>query len=265
MSNNSNTNPATPAIFQFTPSFQVRVIAINNEPWFCLRDVCKILDLNIRSSQAFGLDERGVQKHCTPTESGNQDITFVSEPNLYRVIFRSNKAEAKQFQDWIFNDVLPSIRKHGYYAKPELTPEPPPVEYITSQQECELKRVVYYLSSGVHFDGGWRHGIYSRLRTATQSKAPNRYEVKHLPIIANELYQMMAVIKAMKQITRDFEAKVLKSIIKDGKDLIDLEPLIKEVEAQRQELLKDLSSGFIAKYQSNLEQYELKQLNALMS
>ena len=52
-----------------------------------------------------------------------QEVTFISEPNLYRVIFRSNKEQAKQFQDWVFSEVLPTIRKTGSYkAEPkELT------------------------------------------------------------------------------------------------------------------------------------------------
>ena len=59
--------------------------------------------------------KRGVEKIPTPTKGGIQNITFVNEPNLYRVIFRSNKAEARQFQDWVFNEVLPTIRKTGSY------------------------------------------------------------------------------------------------------------------------------------------------------
>lgn len=52
-----------------------------------------------------------------------QEVTFISEPNLYRVIFRSNKVEAVKFQNWVFDDVLPTIRKTGNYnTKPtELT------------------------------------------------------------------------------------------------------------------------------------------------
>jgi len=52
--------------------------------------------------------------------SGQQrEVTFIDEPNLYRVIFRSNKKEAIQFQNWIFEEVLPSIRKTGSYSVPQ--------------------------------------------------------------------------------------------------------------------------------------------------
>lgn len=54
--------------------------------------------------------------YVTPINSGvKQSHTFIDEPNLYRVIFRSDKPEARKFQDWVFEDVLPSIRKTGQY------------------------------------------------------------------------------------------------------------------------------------------------------
>lgn len=53
-----------------------------------------------------------------PTKSGNQNITFINEPNLYRLIFRSNKPQAQAFADWVYSEVLPSIRKTGGYGKP---------------------------------------------------------------------------------------------------------------------------------------------------
>ena len=110
----------------------------NGDVYFCLTDVADVLEIS-RSSDLLQvqkdfvknetpknrgtLDPKGVEKIPTPTKGGIQNITFVNEPNLYRVIFRSNKAEARQFQDWVFNEVLPTIRKTGSYnTKPtELT------------------------------------------------------------------------------------------------------------------------------------------------
>ena len=106
---------------------QVRTaIKDDGEPLFCLADVSVILGIqNANQIVAKQLDEKGVYKIYTPTNGGTQQITFISEPNLYRVIFRSNKAEAVKFQNWVFNDVLPTIRKTGSYTtKPtELTPK----------------------------------------------------------------------------------------------------------------------------------------------
>lgn len=86
----------------------------NGEPWFCLSDTCTAL--NIRQYRVDRLPRKGVTNCRTLTKGGNQELTFVNEPNLYRLVFRSNKPEAQKFADWVYSEVLPSIRKTGSYA-----------------------------------------------------------------------------------------------------------------------------------------------------
>lgn len=95
----------------------VRIHLFNDEPYFCLSDVCIVLGVNRRSTDAFRLNKKGCSKITTPTSGGHQEITFINEPNLYRIIFRSNKAEAVEFQNWVFEEVLPQIRKTGSYSQ----------------------------------------------------------------------------------------------------------------------------------------------------
>lgn len=85
----------------------------NGDVYFCLPDVATILEISNANPSRFDIDEKGVHKMYTPTNGGMQRLTYINEPNLYRVIFRSNKVEARQFQDWVFNEVLPTIRKTG--------------------------------------------------------------------------------------------------------------------------------------------------------
>lgn len=105
------------SIFNFESTKQVRTaIHDGGDIWFCLPDVATILNIkNSRDIVAKQLDKKGVEKIYTPTVGGQQELTFINEPNLYRVIFRSNKAEAVKFQNWVFDEVLPTIRKTGQY------------------------------------------------------------------------------------------------------------------------------------------------------
>ena len=98
--------------------------------WFCLSDVANALGLEQVSRLKSRLNERGVTTIKTPTYNQHgalvmQDLNFIDEPNLYRCIFQSRKAEAEQFQNWVFEEVLPSIRKNGGYVvtTQEDTPE----------------------------------------------------------------------------------------------------------------------------------------------
>ena len=97
----------------------VRIELIDNEPFFCLADVCSVLNIkNSRRVSSDMLNEDGVRKtYIIDALNRQQEITVINEPNLYRIIFRSNKAEAIEFQNWVFEEVLPQIRKTGSYSQ----------------------------------------------------------------------------------------------------------------------------------------------------
>ena len=118
------------SIFNFHQS-QVRIQLLNNEPLFCLTDVTTILNIKNASASRFNFSEKGIHKMYTPTKGGKQELLFVDESNLYRVIFRSNKKEAIDFQNWVFDEVLPTIRKTGSYS---LT--------INTEQQQAIKQAV---------------------------------------------------------------------------------------------------------------------------
>lgn len=119
-----------PSIFNFK-NHGVRIaFDANGQPLFCMTDICKVMDIS-RTSDLLQI-ERGVVKNDTlkkrgglnpdgvfkipfATNGGTQLLTFIDEPNLYRIIFRSNKPEALNFQNWVFSEVLPTIRKTGSY------------------------------------------------------------------------------------------------------------------------------------------------------
>ena len=107
-------------------SNSVRVITDNKqEPWFCANDVCNILGYsNPRDAISKHCKVGGVAKRDTPTKSAVQEMTFINEPNLYRLIIKSRKPEAESFEAWVFEEVLPQIRKTGKYEIQ--LPEPDP-------------------------------------------------------------------------------------------------------------------------------------------
>lgn len=93
----------------------IRTAGTADNPMFCLSDICKVLELQTGATKN-RLDQKGVNLINTPTSSGEQQMIFINEKNLYRVIMRSDKPQAEPFQDWVCGEVLPSIRKHGMYA-----------------------------------------------------------------------------------------------------------------------------------------------------
>jgi prophage antirepressor-like protein len=105
-----------PSIFNFNHHGVRVTLDSNNEPLFCLADICKALDIKNQNPKRFNLNLKGLHKMSSPTSSGIQTLTFISEENLYRIVFRSTKPEALNFQNWVFAEVLPTIRKTGTYS-----------------------------------------------------------------------------------------------------------------------------------------------------
>lgn len=123
-------------IFNFNSS-QVRVIVDpNQEFWFGAKDVCDILGyVNDTDAIKKHCKEKGVAKRYSPTKGGKQELIFINEPNLYRLIIKSRKPEAEKFEAWVFEEVLPQIRKTGKYAL-QKTEQIAPLAEIEQDQEA---------------------------------------------------------------------------------------------------------------------------------
>lgn len=103
-------------IFKNEEFGQVRTTSVNNEPMFCLADVCRALELKNPAMVKNRLRKKGINSIDTLTKGGNQKLLYINESNLYKTIFQSRKESAERFTEWVTSEVLPSIRKHGIYA-----------------------------------------------------------------------------------------------------------------------------------------------------
>ena len=102
---------------------EVRVIFIDNEPLFMASDLCQVLEYKNGKDTINRLFEDGVVK-CYPIVDKlgrEQNAKFLTEAQMYKLIMRSNAKNAEAFQDWVCNEVLPSIRKTGAYSQKPLT------------------------------------------------------------------------------------------------------------------------------------------------
>lgn len=104
------------SVFKNEEFGEIRTVIIENEPWFCLSDVCKALGLTQPSKVKDRLNEKGVNTIPTLTSGGEQKLLYINESNLYKTIFQSRKESAERFTGWVTSEVLPCIRKNGIYA-----------------------------------------------------------------------------------------------------------------------------------------------------
>ncbi|ENX2839560.1 Bro-N domain-containing protein [Neisseria gonorrhoeae] len=158
----------------------VRTVADNKgELWFLANDVCEILGYtNPRRTVDLHCKSRGVTKRYTPTTSGEQEMTYINEPNLYRLIIKSRKPAAEAFEEWVMETVLPAIRKTGGYQVGQKT---------TADDRTGLRRAVAALAG--------RKGIdYS----SAYSMVHQRFNVESIEgIPAGKLPEAVAYVHAL--------------------------------------------------------------------
>lgn len=173
---------------------EVRTAVVNDEPMFCLADICRVLEIKNVSDCKSRLRQKGIVTTDTLTNGGKQKMIFIDESNLYKTIFQSRKESAERFTEWVTSEVLPSIRKTGSYSKPlttseqirllaqgntELTERVDKVEdkIISIEEEtplygCEIEEVQKHVrkkgievlggkDSNAYKDGGIRGSVYS--------------------------------------------------------------------------------------------------------
>lgn len=99
-------------------------MTIEDQPWFVATDICKLLyTMNGSNASHFtrSLDEvEKLRGNRIPGKGGFSPL-LISESGLYKLIMRSDKPTAKDFQDWVTKEVLPSIRKTGSYSHQQIT------------------------------------------------------------------------------------------------------------------------------------------------
>ena len=104
---------------------EIRVAYENNEPLFCLADICKILEIqnatDVKNAILKEFELPRLNLYSFDTGYGIKEFTMITEPQLYYVMNTSRSAKAKPFRKWVNTEVLPSIRKTGAYSQKPLT------------------------------------------------------------------------------------------------------------------------------------------------
>lgn len=114
---------ANPLTFNFS-NHSIRVVMIDNIPWFVAVDVCAVLKIvnSRRAVSRLDDDEKGVR--TMNTSGGDQQLSIINESGLYSLILTSRKPEARNFKKWVTAEVLPALRRHGKYEMPNAAAAP---------------------------------------------------------------------------------------------------------------------------------------------
>lgn len=135
-------------VFAFD-SAAVRVIQVEGEPWFVGKDVATVLGY-ARPNDALQQHCKGaVKRRPLQTPGGMQEIRIINEPDMLRLIVNSRLPAAERFERWVFEEVLPSIRKTGRYTMPAQAPQEP---HLGRAMRSQINRKAYELACEMQAD-----------------------------------------------------------------------------------------------------------------
>ena len=132
-------------IFKNDDCGEIRIVEESGKVWFCGLDVAKALGYS-NTKDAIARHCKGVVKRDTLTNGGVQLLSFIPEGDVYRLITHSKLPTAQKFESWVFDEVIPSIHKHGAYMTGEtlekaLTSPDFLIELATKLKEEQAKRI----------------------------------------------------------------------------------------------------------------------------
>ena len=129
----------TNQIFRFKGK-EIQIKVVNNEPWFLAADIAKALAVKDTSRMIdnASIKEKHVRTILNITSDVHREMLFVDEAGMYKILMKSRKAVADEFQDWVTEKVLPSIRKTGSYSVNQATALPLDYELQLIRAKTEL-------------------------------------------------------------------------------------------------------------------------------
>lgn len=124
-----------------SPEFgEIRSVMVNGEPLFVAKDVCDVLGISNSRDAMNRLDEDEKAMSVLPTQFGKKSMNMVNESGLYNLIFQSRKPEARAFRKWVTQEVLPNIRKYGFYMTPEKAMDVSTEKKLRKQMLAEMEK-----------------------------------------------------------------------------------------------------------------------------
>ena len=219
------------SVFNFESASSIRIIMIDDNPWFVAKDICDALGLSNHRDAISKLDkdEKGVA--LTDTLGGQQELSVINESGMYALVMRSRDAMKEgtpqhKFRKWVTSEVLPALRKTGRY---ETTKATDTRDYLTNNDMNNIKRLIWACSSNVSHGKAFENGIWHALRQVTGVPSPSKFEAKHLPVLADEFQRILNILEPYFEARRICEESLIKRVLRERADHIIINELLDQM------------------------------------
>lgn len=242
-------------IFQNQKFGQVRTIEENGKVLFVAIDIARALGYR-NPNDAISRHCRGYVKHAVPTNSGIQEMNVIPEGDIYRLVIKSELPGAEEFESWIFDEVIPSIRKIGSYSIPTMSQVELTAMIAQNQVEIEktankaleianrannqINNTMDIFTAPVVKD--WKQSMNSKLRAICE-----QHQLSY-PVFFGELYQELEDVARVD--LGDRQKRHRKRMLANGATKTQCKAVTKLEIIERDPKLKPIFEGIVRKYQA---------------
>ena len=221
-------------IESFFEDTTIRSVKKDGDWWFVASDIAKALEFKLTTDMVKMVEDDEKGMHRVHTLGGDQEMLLINEKGFYRAIFRSNKKSVKLFQDWVFGDLLPTLRKEGSYhmALKDVPKRLFTLDEIDTLCDKYLPPLPYQEPEQYDTDSDdWRFIVHNRIdiRTPYQKREDERRLFK------TQLREICGEYMELRELYALFEANVKAAgRIIDGGEMSTAEKLVETYKAFRQ-------------------------------
>lgn len=187
------------SVFNFEQNSQIRIVMINDNPWFVAKDICDALFIKNPTDALKSLDQDERSRFNlgrSKTTGGGGEVNIINESGMYALVMRSRDAmkagtPQHKFRKWVTSEVLPTIRKTGKYAVTDQVQSEP----LTNNDIENIKRMIWWCAGHLDREQAFSNAIWYSLRQVTGVKSQDKFEARHLPIMAQEFQRIFNIVE----------------------------------------------------------------------
>lgn len=209
----------------------LETISRNGEIWFTSAEIARALQYKkidaITQIYARNLDEFTSQMSMTLNLRVNginnslreKVVRIFSLRGAHLIAMFANTPVAKEFRKWVLDILDKQTVNQTANFTPKYQPKPKAVERFTHSDTRNLTHLVWCMTNGFRFEQSWTRAVWLALREVTGTPSPERFQIEHIPLMADECRRIYYITETLRQIINEAEKQTIKRLLRKRENI----------------------------------------------
>ncbi|CAB3623600.1 BRO family, N-terminal domain-contaning protein [Bacteriophage APSE-7] len=209
----------------------LETISRNGEIWFTSAEIARALQYKkidaITQIYARNLDEFTSQMSMTLNLRVNginnslreKVVRIFSLRGAHLIAMFANTPVAKEFRKWVLDILDKQTVNQTANFTPKYQPQPKSVERFTHSDTRNLTHLVWCMTNGFRFEQSWTRAVWLALREVTGTPSPERFQIEHIPLMADECRRIYYITETLRQIINEAEKQTIKRLLRKRENI----------------------------------------------